>query len=90
MIITRAIPFAIATVFALALTATAAVTPADAHKRHYSHKHQNGVVVKAPGTRVKTRRGRTTVHAPHTGVDVDRRRREVRIDVPYFNGTIRY
>lgn len=84
------IKFAIASVAGLGLLFGAGTTPADAHKRHYKHSHNGGVVVKAPGTRVKTKRGNTRVRAPYTGVDVDRDRREVRIRVPYFSGNIRY
>ena len=49
--------------------------------------------VEAPAARVAVQGSRNTrvrVRAPHTGVDVDTRRRRVRIDVPYYHGTIRW
>jgi hypothetical protein len=75
-----------------ALVAIAATAPAAAHKRGYAHTHKNGVVVRAPHTKVDVNRRhkRTRVRAPYTSVDVDRRNRVIRIRVPYYNADIRY
>jgi hypothetical protein len=57
-------------------------------------EHRNGeTIVDVPTTRVETggdRRTRVKVRAPHTKVDVDTKRRHVRIRVPYYNGDIRW
>ena len=55
--------------------------------------HGRGVAVDVPSTHVDVRgskKSRVKVRAPHTAVDVDTRRRRVRIDVPYYHGTIRW
>ena len=74
------------------VSSAAACAPANAHDRSYRHTHdEDGTVVRAPRTRVEVERdGSTRVRAPHTRVEVDRRRRTVRIRVPYFSGDIRY
>jgi hypothetical protein len=57
-------------------------------------EHRNGeTIVDVPTTRVETggdRKTRVKVRAPHTKVDVDTKRRHVRIRVPYYNGDIRW
>jgi hypothetical protein len=57
-------------------------------------EHRNGeTIVDVPMTRVETggdRKTRVKVRAPHTKVDVDTKRRHVRIRVPYYNGDIRW
>ena len=57
-------------------------------------EHRNGkTVVDVPTTRVETsghQKTRVKVRAPHTKVDVDTKRRHVRIRVPYYNGDIRW
>jgi len=57
-------------------------------------EHRNGdTIVDVPTTRVKTsghRRTRVKVRAPYTKVDVDTKRRHVRIRVPYYNDHIRW
>jgi len=57
-------------------------------------EHGNGeTIVDVPTTHVKTsgyRRTRVNVRAPYTKVDVDTRRRHVRIRVPYYNDDIRW
>lgn len=66
---------------------------AAAHDGGSTRQDKKGTEVKAPYTHVKTRgkrRTKVSVRAPYTGVDVDTRRRRVRINVPYFNRTIRW
>ena len=49
------------------------------------------VTVDTPAARVAVQGSRNTrvrVGAPHTAIDVNTRRRRVRIDVPYYHGTI--
>jgi len=57
-------------------------------------EHRNGeTIVDVPTTRVETsghRRTRVKVRAPYTKVDVDTKRRRVRIRVPYYNDVIRW
>jgi len=75
----------------LAAVIAALLVPTAAHAG--KSKRDDKVVVDAPTTRVETsgkRRTRVTVDAPHTHVRVDTRRRKVRINVPYFNRTIRW
>ncbi|MEL6292448.1 MAG: hypothetical protein AAFQ44_11745, partial [Pseudomonadota bacterium] len=74
------------------VSSVSAWAPASAHERSYRHSHNSdGTVVRAPRTRVEVERdGSTRVRAPETRVEVDRRRRTIRIRVPYFSGDIRY
>jgi hypothetical protein len=57
-------------------------------------EHRNGeTIVDVPTTRVETggdKKTRVKVRAPYTKVDVDTKRRHVRIRVPYYNGDIRW
>ncbi len=57
-------------------------------------EHRNGeTIVDVPTTRVETggdRKTRVKVRAPYTKVDVDTKRRHVRIRVPYYNDDIRW
>ena len=57
-------------------------------------EHRNDeTVVDVPTTHVETdgdRKTRVKVRAPYTKVDVDTKRRHVRIRVPYYNGDIRW
>jgi hypothetical protein len=57
-------------------------------------EHRNDkTIVDVPTTHVETdgdRRTRVKVRAPYTKVDVDTKRRHVRIRVPYYNGDIRW
>lgn len=57
-------------------------------------EHRNDkTIVDVPTTKVETdgdRRTRVKVRAPYTKVDVDTKRRHVRIRVPYYNGDIRW
>jgi hypothetical protein len=57
-------------------------------------EHRNGeTIVDVPTTRVETGRDKKTrvkVRAPYTKVDVDTKRRHVRIRVPYYNDDIRW
>jgi len=57
-------------------------------------EHRNGkTIVDVPTTRVETggdQKTRVKVRAPYTKVDVDTKRRHVRIRVPYYNGDIRW
>ena len=57
-------------------------------------EHRNGeTIVDVPTTRVETggdKKTRVKVRAPYTKVDVDTKRRHVRIRVPYYNEDIRW
>ena len=57
-------------------------------------EHRNDkTIVDVPTTHVETdgdRKTRVKVRAPYTKVDVDTKRRHVRIRVPYYNGDIRW
>jgi hypothetical protein len=57
-------------------------------------EHRNGeTIVDVPTTRVETggdKKTRVKVRAPYTKVDVDTKRRHVRIRVPYYNDDIRW
>jgi hypothetical protein len=57
-------------------------------------EHRNDkTIVDVPTTHVETdgdRRTRVKVREPYTKVDVDTKRRHVRIRVPYYNGDIRW
>jgi hypothetical protein len=57
-------------------------------------EHRNGeTIVDVPTTRVETggdKKTRVKVRAPYTKVDVDTKRRHVRIRVPYYNRDIRW
>jgi len=77
------------------LSIAAVSTTANAHDRSQTHRStQADAYGDTHGATVKTRRGergkRVRVRAPHTRVDVDTRRRVVRIRVPYFNQDIRW
>jgi len=80
---------------AVTFTATALmitlVTPAIAGD--YVERRNGETIVDVPTTRVETggdRKTRVKVRAPYTKVDVDTKRRHVRIRVPYYNGDIRW
>ena len=76
------------TITALAITlATPALTG------DYVERRNGATIVDVPTTRVETsghRRTRVKVRAHYAKVDVDTKRRHVRIRVPYYNDDIRW
>jgi len=59
----------------------------------YVERRNGETIVDVPTTRVETsgdKKTRVRVRAPYTKVDVDTKRRLVRIRVPYYNGDIRW
>ncbi len=72
--------------YLLAVVSTASARDREDHVT----TERDRTIVEAPATSVTADRRRTRVDAPFTDVDVDRDRRRVRIDVPGFQGTIRW
>jgi len=81
----------VAVTFAAAALTITLATPA--LTGDYVERRNGKTIVDVPTTRVETggdKKTRVKVRAPYTKVDVDTKRRHVRIRVPYYNGDIRW